>query len=88
MAGYVPGGDPHLNSGIPNRAFYLTAIELGTFPSAKIWYAALQTLGPNAQFADCARQCAEMARILAREGTVPRHAPQTVRAAFHQVGIL
>lgn len=88
MAGYVPNGDPHLNSGIPNRAFYLAAIDLGTFSAAKIWYAALQTLWPNAQFADAAHQCAEMARVLARDGVVGRQAPQTVRAAFHEVGIV
>ena len=87
MAGYVPGGDPHLNSGIVNRAFYLTAIDLGAFDAAKIWYATLQNLWPNAQFADAAHVCAEMARILSRDGTVARNAPQTVRAAFHEVGI-
>jgi hypothetical protein len=29
-----------------------------------------------------------MARILSRDGTVARNAPQTVRAAFHDVGIV
>ena len=88
MAGYVAGGDPHINSGIPNRAFYLAAIELGTVQAAKIWYGALQNLSPNSQFVDAARQCGEIARILARQGTVARHAAQTVRAAFHEVGII
>jgi Zn-dependent metalloprotease len=88
MAGYVPGGDPHINSGIINRTFYLTAIDLGTFPAAKIWYATLQNLWPNAQFSDTAHVCAEMARIMARDGAVARNAPQTVRAAFHEVGII
>jgi Zn-dependent metalloprotease len=88
MAGYVAGGDPHVNSGIINRVFYLTAIDLGTFKAAKIWYATLQNLWPKAQFADAAHVCSEMARILARDGVVARQAPQTVRAAFHEVGIL
>jgi Zn-dependent metalloprotease len=88
MAGYVPGGDPHLNSGIINRAFYLTAIELGTFPAAKIWYATLQNLWSTAVFTDAAHVCAEMARILARDGVVARHAPQTVRSAFREVGVI
>lgn len=88
MAGYVPGGDPHVNSGIINRAFYLTAIELGTFPAAHIWYNTLLNLWPNAQFTDCASICAEQARILARDGKVGRNAAQTVRAAFHEVGIV
>jgi Zn-dependent metalloprotease len=87
MSGYVAGGDPHVNSGIVNRAFYLTAIDLGSFPAAKIWYATLQNLWPTATFADAAHVCAEMARTLARDGIVARQAPQTVRAAFHEVGI-
>jgi Zn-dependent metalloprotease len=87
MSGYVPGGDPHINSGIVNRAFYLTAIELGSFPAAQIWYGTLLGLFPNAQFSDCAYLCAEQARILARDGKVGRNAAQTVRAAFHEVGI-
>ena len=88
MAGYVPGGDPHLNSGIPNRAFYLAAMELGTMNAAKIWYSALQNLWPTSQFTDAAHQCGEMARILARDNAVPRNAPQVVRAAFHEVGVV
>jgi Zn-dependent metalloprotease len=87
MAGYVPNGDPHLNSGIINRAFYLTAIDLGTLPAAKIWYATLQNLWPKANFADTAHVCGEMARVLARDESIPRQAAQTVRAAFHEVGI-
>ena len=29
MDGYVPGGDVHVNSGIPNHAFYVVATTLG-----------------------------------------------------------
>jgi len=88
MSGYVPGGDPHVNSGIINRTFYLTAIELGTVPAARIYYNTLLNLWPNAQFSDCAYVCAEQARILARDGKVGRNAPQTVRSAFREVGIV
>jgi Zn-dependent metalloprotease len=87
MSGYVPGGDPHINSGIVNRAFYLTAIELGTQPAARIWFGTLTNLWPKAQFTDCAYVCAEQARILARDGKVGRNAAQTVRSAFREVGI-
>lgn len=87
MSQYVPGGDPHVNSGIVNRAFHLSAIELGSFPAAKIFYAALRGLWPLAQFRDCAYVAAEQARILARDGKVGRNAPQTIRAAFREVGV-
>lgn len=41
---YIPGGDPHDNSGIPNYAFYLAATAIGGHSwekAGKIWYAAL-----------------------------------------------
>jgi Zn-dependent metalloprotease len=41
---YVPGGDPHTNSGIPNHAFYLAASAIGGRSwekAGKVWYAAL-----------------------------------------------
>jgi len=48
MKGYVnttsDNGGVHINSGIPNRAFYLTAMELGGYAwekVGKIWYIAL-----------------------------------------------
>jgi len=88
MAGYVPGGDPHINSGIINRWFYLMALELGMEPAAKIWYATLQNLWPTAQFADAAYVAATQARILARNGTVSSKAPQTVRGTARAQGII
>jgi Zn-dependent metalloprotease len=41
---YVKGGDPHVNSGIPNRAFALAANAIGGHSwekAGKIWYGAL-----------------------------------------------
>jgi len=59
MSGYVntieDNGGVHINSGIPNRAFYLTAHQLGGFAwekAGRIWYAALRgkfTAGTNFQ---------------------------------------
>jgi Zn-dependent metalloprotease len=44
MRDYVAGGDPHENSGIPNRAFQLCAMALGGQSwqrAGSLWYAAL-----------------------------------------------
>jgi Zn-dependent metalloprotease len=41
MDGYVRGGDVHVNSGIPNRAFYVVATTLGGKAweaAGRIWY--------------------------------------------------
>lgn len=61
MNGYVEtdddNGGVHLNSGIPNHAFYLTAKALGGHAweqAGKIWYAALPTLPENATFQQAA----------------------------------
>lgn len=59
MDHYVPGGDVHLNSGIPNHAFYVVATTLGgkSWDAAgPIWYATLcdAALAPDATFQDFA----------------------------------
>jgi hypothetical protein len=56
-------GGVHINSGIPNRAFYLAAIELGGNAygdPGKIWYQALSSsqLNENADFAQATRDAA------------------------------
>jgi Zn-dependent metalloprotease len=60
-------GGVHINSGIPNRAFYLTAETLGGFAwqrAGQIWYDTITTggLAPSATFADFARATGQAAR--------------------------
>jgi len=59
MSGYVhtleDNGGVHINSGIPNRAFYLTAVAIGGYAWEKaghIWYETLRDPGlkPSTQF--------------------------------------
>ena len=48
MDHYVPGGDVHVNSGIPNHAFYVVATTLGGHAwdaAGRIWYSALTDAG-------------------------------------------
>lgn len=86
--GPYDNGGVHINSGIPNRAFYLVAMDLGTEAAGRIWYAGLQNLTPSSQFADAAVVLSNQARILARDGIVERQAAQAVRAAFREVGVV
>ncbi|WP_371441363.1 M4 family metallopeptidase [Candidatus Sodalis sp. SoCistrobi] len=92
MANFVhtrqDNGGVHLNSGIPNRAFYLTAIALGGNAWEKagtIWYATLtdKKLLQNASFADFARLTVSHAleQFDAETGEV-------VENAWRQVGVL
>ena len=78
----------HINSGIPNRAFYLAAMEIGSEPAGRIWFAALARMGPTATFLDAARIVCEQARVAARDGVASRQAAQAVRAAWRAVGVL
>jgi Zn-dependent metalloprotease len=77
----------HINSGIPNKAFFLTAMAIGTDKAAQIWYHALQSLWPTADFNDAAEVIANSARVLTNNGEAPLGSTQVVRSAFKAVGL-
>jgi Zn-dependent metalloprotease len=90
MAGYVntdqDNGGVHINSGIPNHAFFLAATKLGGNSWDKagpIWYAALrdQALRPIANFADFANITVSNANRLFGADDA-----KTVHEAWKQVG--
>jgi len=58
-------GGVHINSGIPNRAFYLTAVELGGYAwekAGRIWYITLtEKLREHSNFNDAANFTYEVA---------------------------
>ena len=78
-------GGVHLNSGIPNRAFYLVAMRLGGASweqAGPIWYAALLSgLGENTDFATFAQ-----ATLDAAQGVSPDVA-DVVAGAWADVGL-
>lgn len=88
MADYVntqdDNGGVHLNSGIPNRAFYLAAQAIGGYSwevTGKIWYTALTTLAHSStNFADFARMTIQVAEHYDK---VPE-----VTNAWHQVEVI
>ena len=77
----------HINSGIPNKVFYLVAMDIGTEKAALIWYSTLQRLWPNALFGDFASMVADSARLLTKTKQVPVGTTQTVRLALRDVGL-
>lgn len=83
-------GGVHINSGIPNRAFQLTATALGGNSweqAGPIWYQALTggEVGADADFTGFATATVNAARQLYAED--PRIA-ETVRQAWTEVGVL
>ena len=84
----LDNGGVHVNSGIPNRAFYLTATLLGGNAwnvAGRIWYDTLtKGLKSKATFRDCARATAEAAAARYGAHSEPLHA---VVEAWKEVGI-
>jgi Zn-dependent metalloprotease len=81
-------GGVHINSGIPNRAFYLTAIELGGYSwekAGKIWYITLRDrLRERSDFQKAGNLTYEVAGGLYGKGSQEQIA---VHKAWDQVGI-
>jgi Zn-dependent metalloprotease len=81
-------GGVHINSGIPNRAFYLTAMELGGYAwqkAGKIWYIALtERLRESSNFQKAANITYEVAGTIYGKSS---HEQNAVKKAWDQVGI-
>lgn len=92
MAGYVntnqDNGGVHINSGIPNRAFYLAAKVIGGYAWQKaglIWYRALTgALNPSADFQTMANATVTVAGALFGQNSAEQGA---VRDAWSTVGV-
>ena len=64
--GSEDNGGVHVNSGIPNRAFVLTAQALGGTAwevAGRIWYKTMLALSRDSQFIDCAKMTLNVAEV-------------------------
>ena len=81
-------GGVHINSGIPNHAFYRIATELGGNAwekAGQIWYVTLKDkLSSNSQFQDCANLTYQTAEELFGVGSLEQ---QAVKNGWAAVGI-
>jgi Zn-dependent metalloprotease len=81
-------GGVHINSGIPNKAFYRTAMEIGGYAWEKaghIWYTTLRDkLQAQSTFVDAARLTFETAGELSGENSLEQ---QAVKKGWSEVGI-
>jgi Zn-dependent metalloprotease len=78
----------HINSGIPNKAFYLVAMSIGTFRASKLWFAALRRLKAKSNFKDLYNAVKASIPALVAAHTVPATTAAAVETAFHTVGIV
>ncbi|MEH7483158.1 M4 family metallopeptidase [Neobacillus drentensis] len=89
MSGYVnttsDNGGVHTNSGIPNKAAYLTISSLGTAVAEKIYYRALTVyLAPQSDFSDARAALLAAASDLYGSSSTQYN---TVKSAWTQVGV-
>ncbi|MBJ7451205.1 MAG: M4 family metallopeptidase [Blastococcus sp.] len=80
-------GGVHINSGIPNKAFHLTAVGIGGYAweaPGRIWYEALRASTPTTDFQAFADTTAGKAGVLFGQGGAEQEA---VVSAWSDVGI-
>lgn len=80
-------GGVHLNSGIPNKAFFLAAVGIGGFAweaAGPIWYESLKASDSEAQFQDFAHTTVQKAGELFGVGSAEQSA---VLAAWQEVEV-
>lgn len=84
--GSADNGGVHINSGIPNHAFYLAAMEIGGRAwerAGQIWYKTMLKLTSTSKFADMVEASAESAATLYGNGSKEHKA---VTKAWKSVG--
>jgi Zn-dependent metalloprotease len=85
--GTADNGGVHINSGIPNHAFYLVATKLGAYSwerAGRIWYKTLRNLNKFSNFQETADMTYQVALADYGSGSQEQEA---VQAAWQAVGI-
>jgi len=81
-------GGVHINSGIPNHAFYIIANQIGGHAwekTGQIWYVTLRDkLTSSSNFQQCSNQTFQVAGALFGAGSLEQ---QAVKAGWAEVGI-
>jgi len=78
----------HINSGIPNKAFYLTAIEIGIDDCAIIWFETLKSLWRTANFNDMLDNLLMNAKNLSDQGKINSNSTEVISNSFAKVGLI
>ena len=86
--GTADNGGVHINSGIPNKAFYLVSMDIGTQKAAKLWFETLKVLKPTSKFTDFYKALAKTAKTLVANNMLPTTTQTSIDKAFKTVGII
>jgi Zn-dependent metalloprotease len=85
--GTEDNGGVHINSGILNKAFYLSAMQIGIDGCALIWFKTLEILWRTASFNDLLNKLIETATELSDQDEINRTATVAIISSFESVGL-
>ena len=92
MDNYYEGPDDnygvHINSGIFNKAFYLSCMALGIEDCEKIWFKAMNQLERKSQFEDAVKALIRSSKKLSKSGQVSDTSTEAIKDSFGEVGLL
>lgn len=77
----------HINSGIPNKAFYLSCLEIGLDECALIWFETLKVLWRTANFDDMLEVILKTTQKLSDGNKVRDSATEAITKSFATVGL-
>ncbi len=77
----------HINSGIPNKAFYLSCLEIGLDECALIWFDTLRALWRTADFNDMLDVILQVTENLQKEEKLSSGALAAITNSFTAVGL-
>ncbi len=91
MNNYYSGNEDnqgvHINSGIPNKAFYIATMILGLEVTELIWFETLKRLWATSNFHDMLDTVLIVTTSLVENGSIPEYSIETVETAFSDVGL-
>lgn len=78
----------HINSGIPNKVFYLVSVAFGdTMKAALLWFETLKTMNSNENFATFKSKILTKATQLESENKIPTGSNEMIMTSFASVGL-
>ena len=85
--GAADHGGVHINSGIPNKVFFLVATAIQTNKAALLWFETLKTLKPTTDFKSFKTALLKQAKKLVGAGQIPATAEDVAKQSFLTVGL-
>jgi Zn-dependent metalloprotease len=77
----------HINSGIPNKVFFMVSDGIETINAAKLWFETLKVLKPSTNFKSFKIAIKKMTKKMVAAGSLPSTTTKIVDNAFMTVGL-